>query len=479
MNVQKQGLARWCALCMTALVAFPASAWGPKTKASVVLSSGHVFSKRSNVPNGQLQEYLKLGVYLSAEDELALYPDFSSHPINSIQREIYLLQSIKSDSIDPYFVYRMGALGKKVVELMAPMRSATPALRDAYYSDVEKSIARVNLTAKDVQVVNSRDYFTLRMRAAAENDRVISYDYKGSIRFQGVAGKSIHKDTSRAVAAVADVWHTIFTSPVNSVNISKSDMREYVLKAIDFHLKRNEIKNVKNVYKLAETKGIMTAEIRKKAGDLYYDNEYYEEALHIYHALLSENPRQRDVSNRVAQYHILMGDRATKAGNLEDARDAYQLAVQADAFEDEGSIKLTTMDITIQERDNRNIAQQKMIALAQTLVADANDAGRNRDYAAAIKLLQQAQTEYAGVTDEFPQLSKKKTLGMYTLKRNMTTMKESLIKNTQQLSGSGFVYDAKRLASMTEDIAPSALHSILKAEYESAVKDIGKTIATP
>ncbi|MGY8927747.1 MAG: tetratricopeptide repeat protein, partial [Flavobacteriales bacterium] len=262
-------------------------------------------------------------------------------------------------------------------------------------------------------------------------------------------------------------------------NISKSDMRNYMLSSIDFYLKRNEIKEVSRIYTLAKSKGVLTPEMRKKIGDLYYDNQHYEEALHIYHGLLTANPGQREVGKRIAAYHILMGDRAAKKENLEDAREAYKMAVQADAFEEEGSRKLISMDIIIEKRDFRNMTQGDLNALAQKLVSDADGAARERDYAGAIQYLQEAKIAYANVTDEFPALSKQKTMGMHTVKMKSKEMKEALVKNAQRLSGSGFAFDAKRLAGMTENTAPTALQTVIKSEYESAVSDIAKDITTP
>ena len=172
----------------------------------------------------------------------------------------------------------------------------------------------------------------------------------------------------------------------------------------------------------------------------------------------------------------MVGDKALKAENLEEARDAYQQAVQADAFTDEASRKLTEMNITIDKRDNRNMNQGDLGAQAQELMAKAAQLEKNRDYAGAIQYLNEAIDAYSMITDEFPALSKQKTLGMRTAKVQLTEMKQALVENAQRLSGSGFAYDAKRLAAMTEDTAPSTLHSIIQQEFEAAVSDIARNI---
>jgi hypothetical protein len=81
-----------------------------------------------------------------------------------------------------------------------------------------------------------------------------------------------------------------------------------------------------------------------------------------------------------------------------------------------------------------------------------------------------------GITSEFPELYKSKAIGMNQEKMKLDQMKDGLIKNAQRLSGSGAGYDARRLADMTEDAGPTTMQSMLKTEYDLAVKDIAQDI---
>ena len=468
---------RVLALCLMATLATtPSWAWESKTQTSVVVASGHVLASSSTLPKKQFIEYLTMGTRISPEVEEQLYPNFDTNPGIALQREIYLLQAIKGDRVDPYFTFRMGALGKKIVEIARPMRNAPIELRDAYYQDVEKNIGKARITSKPVENINISEYFNQVMSEAARNDRTIRFDYGSDIGFSGIASNVLHEDASRAVNAVTNVWNTIINNKINNRNQSKTDMREYMLGAIDFYLKHKKINEVDAVYKQAESKRILTPELRKLVGDLYFNNEFYEEALRIYHALLSDNPSQRDVASQIAKYHILMGDREAKKGNLEDARDAYQLAAQVDSFADEATDKLTEMNMTIDKRDNRNMSQEDLNQKAIDSIANAEASAVGRDYAAAIQYLQEARDAYMGITSEFPELYKSKAIGMNQVKMKLDQMKDGLIKNAQRLSGSGAGYDARRLADMTEDAGPTTMQSMLKTEYDLAVKDIAQDI---
>lgn len=468
---------RSLALCL--LAAFPATpswAWESKTQTSVVVASGHTLASSSTLPRKQFIEYLTMGTRISPEIEEQLYPNFDTNPNIALQREIYLLQAIRGNRVDPYFAYRMGALGKKIVEIARPMRDAPAELREAYYKDVEKHITKAQVTANTPKNIEIGSYFDDLMREASGNDRTIKFDYGSDIGFSGIASNVIHQDATRAVNAVSNVWYTIINNKITSRNQSKTDMREYMLGAIDFYLKLDKISEVDSVYELAESKRILTPELRKLVGDLYFDNEYYEEALHIYHALLSENPSRREVASQIAKYHILIGDQAAEKDNLEDARDAYQLAVQVDSFADEATDKLTEMNMTIDKRDNRNMSQGDLNKKAQEAIANAESSAVGRDYAAAIQYLQEARDAYMGITSEFPELYKAKAIGMNQVKMKLQTMEEGLVKSAQRLSGSGAAYDARRLAGMTEDTGPTTLQSILKTEYDTAIKELARNI---
>lgn len=475
----KQRIVKWISIGMVGAMACPVFAWGPDTQRSVVSSAGHVFSRNSSIPLTNLIQYVHQGSAISGEEESALFLEFEVAPVRSIQREMFLLQGIKSERIDPYFVYRLGALGKKVVELVAPMREGNASVREQYYADVEGMISRVRLQSSGRNLVEPQLYFARLTREANLNDQAIQVDYRSGLGINGIAGKLLPKDASRAVDAVADVWYTIFKSQVESIDISKSDMREYMLLAIDFYLKQDNVAEVNDVYARAKAKYILTTEMKHTIGNLYYDNGFFDEALMVYGELLAEDPGLREVSKRIAEYHVSVGDAALIHQNLEDARDAFALAVESDVLHPEAQRKLVLTTRSIDKRGERFAHQQDSIAVAQRYEMDAEESELRREYARSIQYLRSSEESYGDVTDEFSELAKQRNVGVRSIQIRLEQMKKALVDNAQLLSGSGFAFDAKQLAGGVGDTGVEAMTSTLKAEYRSALEQLAGEVDVP
>lgn len=475
----KQGFIRWISVVTVGAMACPAFGWGPETQRSVVFSAGHVFSRSSSIPLVNLIDYVHEGAGISDSEDRVLFLEFGVDPVRSIQREMFLLQGVKSNRVDPYFAYRMGALGKKIVELVAPMRDGNAPVRERYYADVEEQIGRVRLQLSTRNLVEPQLYFARLLRQAKENDSAIVVDYRSGLGIDGIAGKLLTKDASRAVDAVVDVWYTIFRSQVNSVDISKTDMRKYMLSAIDFYLKNSNIAEVNDVYVRAKAKRVLTPNMKRIIGDLYYDNGYFDEALMVYGELLAENPGLREVSKRIAEYHVSVGEEALANQNLEDARDAFALAVRSDVLHPEAQRKLVLTNRAIEKRQDRFAHQQELIELAQRSEMDAEDSEMRRDYARSIQYLRASERNYNEVTGEFPGLRRQANVGSRSIQIRLIQLKKALVDNAQLLSGSGFSFDAKQLASGVGDTSREAMISTLKADYRRMLEEISGEIVIP
>jgi len=460
-------------------MACPAFGWGPETQRSVVSSAGHLFSRSSSIPLVNLIDYVHQGVGISDAEDQALFLGYGVDPVRSIQREMFLLQGVKSNRVDPYFAYRMGALGKKVVELLAPMRDANASVRERYNADVEERIGRVRLQPSKRILVEPQLYFARLVRQATDNDTAIVVDYRSGLGIDGIAGKLLTRDASRAVDAVVDVWYTIFRSRVDFVDISRTDMREYMLSAIDFYLKKGNIAEVNDVYVRAKAKFILTPNMKRIVGDLYYDNGYFQEALMVYGELLAENPGLRQVSKRIAEYHVSVGEEALTNQNLEDAREAFTLAVQADVLHPEAQRKLVLTNRAIEKREGRFAHQKGLIEAAQRSEMDAEESELSRDYARSIQYLRASERNYNEVTGEFAELRRLANVGTRSVQMRLTQMKKALVENAQLLSGSGFTYDAKQLASGVGDTGIEAMTSTLKADYRSVLEEVAGEIEIP
>src|SRR5690606_33593746 len=133
--------------------------------------------------------------------------------------EMSLLQAVRSDRIDPYYAYRMGVLGKMVAQAVAPLADAPPNIKSAYYADVDGAIQGARLQNSQRKLVDPRPYFNGVIRDARSNAQTIILEYQAGDGFQGLAKNAVPGHASRAVAAVADVWHTIFATQVDYANV--------------------------------------------------------------------------------------------------------------------------------------------------------------------------------------------------------------------------------------------------------------------
>ncbi|MFP6583823.1 MAG: hypothetical protein VCD00_14885 [Candidatus Hydrogenedentota bacterium] len=463
-------------LCASLCAALPVFAWGSTTQRSVVSAAGHIFTRNSAIPLTNLMGYVNEGAQISEEEDRKLYLQFTVDPVQAIQREMYLLQGVRTDRIDPYFAYRLGALGKKVVQYVSPMRDTRVDVHNQYDADVEKMIGGVSLENATRNLVEPAAYFTVVSRQAQQNNEMILVDYRSGLGIDGVAGAGLSKDVSRAVDAVADVWFTIFRSQVDLANISHTDMRDFMLLSIEFYVKTENVAEVQDVYARAGEKGLLSPEMKQTIGNLYYDNGYYEVALLVYDDLLQGNIRIPDVNRRIADYHVSVGKGLLADGELESAQEAFQKAADADTLNDDAQRQLVMATREIEKRDTRFAEQKIFNEIGKRAELDAEAAEQSRDYVQAMQYLRDAQDRYAGVTDEFPDLEREASVGLRTVEIQMSQMKNALVANAQLLSGSGFAYDARKLAGSSDSLATDALKAILEDDYQSAIQELSRTI---
>ena len=163
---------------------------------------------------------------------------------------------------------------------------------------------------------------------------------------------------------------------------------------------------------------------------------------------------------------------------IEDARDAYVEALRIDSLHPDAQRKLLNVESRIFARDERLVAQQIATEEARELENRAEEAAVRRDYAQAIALLRKAQQRYGIVTDEFPVEARTATIGLRNVVARMGELKQELITNAQSLSGTGFRFDARRLAATTGDRNQQALQEMLSAEYGRALQELRRQVTT-
>lgn len=452
------------------LLSSPAYAWGPSTQLSIVTTSVHVLSQERQIPLARLESYVLEGARISEMELKALYPAYDLNPIDTIEREIYLLQSVRGNRVDPYFAYRLGALGKLVARLAAPMSSARSDLRQQYSRDTDHHIRGVSITVSSRTLVDSRAYFTFLVREASAQDDTITVDYRSGLGFDGLAKASLSTDASRGVDAVADVWFTIFSSNVEAINVSMSHVRNYSLAALGYFLESEKLAEADEMYDKVVSLGVMTPNFRKEIGDAYFDTGHFESAMEHYMLVLEKEPGRRDVVVKIAGYYGVLGEEAASEGRLEDARDAFAAALKADVLDMDAQRKLRAAESKILSREERLMSSRIAILAARDNEVEAEGAALNRNYAKAISLLREAEERYSSVNGEFPAEGRAAELGRKNVILRIRELKGQLIRNAQSLSGSGFTRDARHWLKDEGGVSESALRSMLENEYRISIE---------
>lgn len=450
-----------------------ADAWGPTTRTAIVASGTHLLGQDASFTLSRSLKNVMLGVELPDTEFNRQYPLYAVDPVGAIQREMVLLQTMKSDRIDPYYAFRLGVLGRMVASATAPLAGGG-STQTRYYTDTDQAIARTSMVPAPRKFVDPRAYFGMVQSQAAANDRTIELEYQQGIGFNGIARAALPQDASRSVNAVADTWHTLLTAPAAAFEEPTAAKREYVLGALDFYLKQKNLAEAQATYAFATDEGLVDTNTQKKIGDLYFDNGLYEQAIVEYQKILAKDPGQRDVVERVAKFYELTGDTAVDSDKLEAAREAYAKSVEANSLHTDSQRKLLNVEAKIFAREERLVQQRAAIEEAQAIEGRAEEAAIRRDYARAIALLRDAEGRYASVTDEFAAESNLAVNGQRIVMMRTKELKQELIDNSATLSGSGAAFDARQIASQTPDVSRKALEDMLQSEYRSAVDALGQ-----
>ncbi len=450
-----------------------AYAWGPTTRTAVVAAGTHLLGQDSSFTLSRSLKNVMMGAELSEEDFNKQFPLYAVDPVGAIQREMVLLQTMKSSRIDPYYAFRLGVLGRMVASATAPLSHGSTT-QGRYYADVDNAIARTNLTPAARKFVDPRAYFSLMQSQAASNERTIELEYQAGVGFNGIARASLSQDASRSVNAVADTWHTLLTAPAAAFEQPTAAKREYILGAMDFYLKQKNLVEAQASYTLAMNENLIDTNTQKQIGDLYFANGLYDQAIVEYQKILAKDPGQRDVVERVAKFYEMTGDTAVDSDKLEAAREAYAKAVEANSLHPDAQRKLLNVEAKIFAREERLAQQRAAIEEAQAIESRAEEAAIRHDYAAAISLLRDAEQRYGSVTEEFAAESHEATNGARTVMMRTKELKQELIDNSASLSGSGAAFDARQIAGQTPDVSRKALEDMLQSEYRDAVQALGQ-----
>jgi tetratricopeptide (TPR) repeat protein len=443
-------------------------AWGPATQQAITTTAAHVISNNGVARLAKLEKDVRDGASASPETIAKLYPGYAQDPVRFIESEMYLLDSVRNDIIDPYYAYRLGMLGRLTAALTAPLINADRSVRDKYYADVEKYMTQVPLKPGARRLVDPAPYFERARRAADARKDLLVKDYQDGVGFDGIAKATVAEELSRSVDAVADVWNTILTQNVVHANVSDEQIRGYVVAAMEFYVKRNNSAEIDASYRRLSGIVKKTPDFLKKIGDLFYGGGVYERAISIYQEVLQMDPQRRDVVARIADYYVKQGDESVKAKRLQEASDFFAKAVQTDPLHPEAERKRLDCEAQIADRDARLESAKRAIEEAAQFQTDAEQLVMRSKYSEAMSSLQQAQSAYETVTDEFPTEARAANIGLQNVSARLGELKGELTRNAQSLSGVGFLPDMQRLAgSAANELDDQGLRAILKNQFDA------------
>jgi len=431
-----------------ALLVLPtlAFAWGPSTEQAVVTTAAHVLSKEG-IQLSKLDKDVRDGAAASPDVIASLYPGFAADPVHTIQGEMNLLGTVRGKAIDPYFAYRLGALGKLVAGLTAPLLEADRTIRDKYYADVEKNMKEAALKPSSRKLVDAGPYLAQARRLADTHKDLIVKDYQDGLGFDGIAKATLPEELSHSIDAVADTWNTILTQNAVHANVSDDQVHNYIVSALEFYTKRNSNGEIDANYRRLTALTKKTPDMSKRIGDIFYDGGQYERAIAEYQEVLAADPQRRDVVSRIAEYYVKQGDDAVKNKRLQEGLDFFVKAAKTDPLHPEAERRRIETEKMIAERDARLDASKQSIEEASTLQTTAEQQVLQKKFADAMATLQEAQVAYQAVTDEFPTEARAATIGLANIETRLRELKTELTQNAQGLSGVGFLPDMQRLAA--------------------------------
>lgn len=465
---------------LAVLPARPAGAWGAKAEMALVTTALHMLSKDVNLPLTRYDKELREGALLGEDQLRRMVPAMASSPTRAIESEMALLQTMRGDKIDAYFVYRLGVLGKLVARATAPMSTASAVYRNLYYADVERSFQSAALDVQKRMSVDPMSYLPPLMTAATANDATIEREYQSGLGFKGMATLSFSRDVNRSVAAVADIWFTVLSGRGVAGGVSEAQRRDYVLDAYRFYIDRGNMAELDAVAARLDTLVQPNTDLRVKIGDLYYDAGMAERAVKEYEAVVAQEPDRKDVADRIAKYYLDKGEDAMKKDRLESARDLFAKASDTNPLHPDAERLRIEADSMINARDSRQEANRAFLTQAAGLQSEAEQEALRGHYAEAMAMLDQAGQLVQQVSDEFPQESSQRERSLREIDFRMQEYRTELVNTAQRFSGAGDALDVMATAKARgRELDKQLLQSVANASFNSAMQSLESETGNP
>jgi tetratricopeptide (TPR) repeat protein len=430
-----------------------------------------MLSKEGVAGLSNMEDEIRQGASLTSGELDLLMPYADMQPVRAILSEMQLLQAMREAGVDPYFAYRLGALGKIAAEITAPMQTADSLYRTMYYDDIDQNITKTGLDLEEREMVESAEYFARLAREIEARQTLLVRDYRAGLGFEGAAKTTYGQDISRSLNAVGDVWYTILQRRGVAAGVSEEQKRNYVLRAMAFYVDRGKLGEINAAHKRYEKIDVYTGDVLKEIGDMMYEAGMRERAVEEYLTVLEKEPERKDVVRRIADYYIDLADEELAEDRLETARDYYARALEVDPLHPYAESKRLTAEKLIRERDARQAEARAAITRAQELEESAELKAATNRYAEAITQLSNALELYRGVTSEFVMEKRAAQAGINTVSARLREMRARLRESATDLSGAGSEADVKNFASTEAERQREALYErMLESAYQEEIE---------
>lgn len=463
-----------------AAIAPEAAAWGPRTSTTISSAAGSLLNEAGVAGLSARQRDIVRGASLSREELEALVPLAASDPLAAITQEMFLLQAVRGQGIDAYFAYRLGVLGQLVARYTAPLAEANSVLREQYFDDVDSAIARTAMPAGRRLLVEPAAYFSRVRAEVADREVIILSDYDSGLGFDGIARAAMPQDVARSAHAVTDVWYTIFRGTATLANLPESQLQRYIIDGLQYYATREGALGLDAAYDRFMAMAPIDADLRKRIGDMFFENGQRERAVAEYKRVVDENPSRRDVVERIAEHYVLEGDAAMNRGELEVAQVAYAEALRFDMLHPNAQAKKLQTERQIRERETRLMADEDLVETAAALQREADVNAGQGEFALAMDRLQEAMRLYQSVSEEFAGPRATAGIGINTVNLRINELKNQLIANAITLSGSGASIDARIAAEAGQrDTNDAALRRLAEQQYEAEIDRLRRELGGP
>jgi len=426
-------------MCM-AFVSYDAAAWGPKAEEAIVQTAlqaiQRVYPRNMNVEGDVLQGALAgvkgLGEKMPMQTE--------EQAIIAVGNEIQLLREARKYGISKYFAYRMGILAALVSDISLPYSlGLTPAdarLKAIIDADIDKHVSQYIYAPKPEDEVrayirNAAEYFTNRHKFYRSGKEMIALDYGDGKGFDGYLKQGAQAFFVNAIEATADAWNTVLRVEGDASNIapSRTAMTWYFVKEMDYllNVKRNQ-REAEKVYANFERVNPEIGEAYERVGDLFYKAGAQERGVAEWNTARNYPGAHRiRVQDKLSNHYFQLGmallekgkDITSQENTLENARDAFDKALQYARESSKVADKLNETKRLLAEKDERRKTAVSLIAAAEKVLKQAEQTKTAGDYANAIATYNSAASLYGAIDEEFKAQSDTAKEGIQEVKKQI------------------------------------------------------------